>query len=140
MVRRASDVSDAEMEVLQTLWKAGPGTVRDVGERLGPAKSQWAYTTIQTLLGRLEAKGFVDTDRNGLAHVFRAIVTREQFLADRLRELADKICDGTTMPLVMALVDNQPFTKEEVAEFRRLLDEGARSDKKPKTGRWRNRT
>ncbi|HOZ46890.1 MAG TPA: BlaI/MecI/CopY family transcriptional regulator [Candidatus Hydrogenedentes bacterium] len=132
MVRKTGDVSDAEMEVLQTLWKEGPATVREVSERLGSGKNSWAYTTVQTLLGRLEAKGSVKSDKTGLAHVFSAAITRERFLSDRLLELADKVCDGTTMPLVMALVDKQRFTADEVAEFRRLLDEaaGAREGKK----------
>ena len=133
MVRKSGDVSDAEMEILQTLWKEGPATVREVSERLGPDKNRWAYTTVQTLLGRLEAKGSVKSDKTGLAHVFRAAITRERFLSDRLLELADKVCDGTTMPLVMALVDKQPFTADELAEFRRLLDEAARARAGKKT-------
>ena len=80
-----------------------------------------------------EAKGSVKSDKTGLAHVFRAAITRERFLSDRLLELADKVCDGTTMPLVMALVDKQAFTADELAEFRRLLDEAARTRAGKKT-------
>lgn len=127
MARKSGDVSDAEMEILQTLWKEGSATVREVSERLGPGKNRWAYTTVQTLLGRLEAKGCVKCDKRDLAHIFRAATTRERFLSDRLLELADKVCDGTTMPLVMALVGKQQFTADELAEFRRLLDETARA-------------
>jgi BlaI family transcriptional regulator, penicillinase repressor len=133
MVRKSDDVSDAEMEVLQTLWKEGPATVREVSDRLAPGKNRWAYTTVQTLLGRLEAKGCVKSDKKGLAHVFHAATTRDRFLSDRLLELADKVCDGTTMPLVMALVDKQRFSADELAEFRRLLDEAARSRASMKT-------
>ena len=125
-MRKSGDVSDAEMEVLQTLWKEGPATVREVSERLSPQNNRWAYTTVQTLLGRLEAKGFVKSDKTGVAHIFRAIRTREHFLSDRLLELADKVCDGTTLPLVLALVEKQQFTPEELAAFRRLLDEAER--------------
>ncbi len=136
-MRRTGDVSDAEMEVLQTLWKEGPATVREVGDRLDPQKSRWAYTTIQTLLGRLEAKGFVKSDKTGVAHVFRAARTREHFLSDRLLELADKVCDGTTLPLVLALVEKQQFTPEELAAFRQLLDEAEqpRGNKKSRPNR-----
>jgi predicted transcriptional regulator len=126
-MRKSSDVSGAEMEVLQTLWKDGPATVREVSERLGPDGSRWAYTTVQTLLGRLEAKGFIKSDKSGVAHVFRAVRTREHFLSDRLTELADKVCDGTTLPLVAALVDKHKFTPDELAEFRRMLDAAERS-------------
>lgn len=133
MVRKSGDVSNAEMEILQTLWKAGKATVREVSERLDAHKNRWAYTTIQTLLGRLETKGFIKSDKTGVAHVFRAVVTREKFLSDRLAELADKVCDGTTLPLVMALVDKQSFTADELAEFRRLLDEATPTHTNKKT-------
>jgi len=125
MVRRASDVSDAELDVLQTLWKEGAGTVREVIDRLGPQKKRWAYTTVQTLLGRLEAKGIVKSDKTGLAHVFEAAVTRQAFLSGRLADLADKVCEGTKTPLVQALVDEGKFTADQLAEFRRLLDDAA---------------
>ena len=133
MVRKSGDVSDAEMEILQTLWKEGKATVREVSERLDTHKNRWAYTTIQTLLGRLETKGFIKSDKKGVAHVFRAVVSRERFLSDRLAELADKVCDGTTLPLVMALVDKQSFTEDELAEFRRLIDEAAPTCNNKKT-------
>jgi predicted transcriptional regulator len=123
MARKASDASDAEMEVLRVLWRDGPATVRVVIERLGRDKNRWAYTTVQTLLGRLEAKGCVKCDKTGLAHVFRAASSRERFLSDQLTELADKVCDGTTLPLAAALVDKLRFTSAELVEFRRLLDE-----------------
>lgn len=135
MTRKSGGVSDAEMDILQVLWKEGPATVREVSERLGPDRSRWAYTTVQTLLGRLEAKGSVWCERAGLAHVFRAAITREEFLADRLSELADKVCDGTTMPLVMALVDRQRFSSEELDTFRRLLDEAASAQQETRNNR-----
>lgn len=125
MARKSGEVSDAEMEILQTLWNGGPATVREVSDRLGPEKNRWAYTTIQTMLGRLEAKGFVHCDKTGLAHVFRPAITRQRFLSNELAELANKVCDGMTMPLVRALVDRPRFTEDELAEFRRMLDEAA---------------
>lgn len=123
MAHARADISPAEMDVLRTLWDEGPGTVRDVGARLRPKKRKWAYTTIQTLLNRLEAKGYVKSDKKELAHVFRAVVSREHFLANRLRRLRDEVCDGTATPLVAALVRGHRFTPVELEELRRLLDE-----------------
>lgn len=117
------DVSEAEMELLQLLWETGPGTVRELDTRLAPKKKQWAYTTIQTLLNRLETKGYVKSDKSGLAHVFRATVTRETFLSRRLLELADELCGGETTPLVMALTEKRKFSKKEIEAFRKLIDQ-----------------
>jgi predicted transcriptional regulator len=121
-MRKNAEVSDAEMEVLRTLWEGGPGTVREVDARLQPLKRGWAYTTIQTLLNRLETKGYVKSDKRGLAHVFRAAVSRERFLSQRLQELSEEVCDGTATPLVMALVRGHRFTPAEIEQFRRLIE------------------
>ena len=124
MVRKLADVSDAEMDVLQALWHDGPGTVREVGSRLevGPGR-RWAYTTVQTLLNRLEAKGWVESNKGGLAHVYAAAVTREGFLAHSLRALSERLCDGEALPLAAALVKGHRFKPEEIDRFRRLIDE-----------------
>ena len=67
MAERPQPVSEAELEVLKALWERGPGTVRELREALGPQGRGWAYTTVQTLLQRLEAKGCVHSARGGAA-------------------------------------------------------------------------
>ena len=62
------------------------------------------------------------------ALVFRAIVSREQILREGLSDLADRVCDGTASPLVHALVQGSNFSPEDIARFRRLLDELERKE------------
>ena len=66
--KSSSATTEAELMVLKALWH-GPATVRELLQRLG---TDWAYTTVQTLAGRLVEKGQVRTDRKDLAHVFTA--------------------------------------------------------------------
>ena len=115
-------LSEAELEVLKALWDEGPAPVRRVNEVLTRRGRRWAYTTVLTLLQRLATKGWVSVDTSGSAHVFRASATREELLSDRLRDLADQVCEGTPAPLVLALVQGHQFTTEEIARFRQLLD------------------
>jgi predicted transcriptional regulator len=122
---RHASVSDAELEVLKALWERGPATVRDLRGHLGEQGRRWAYTTVQTLLDRLEAKGCVRRERGSGAHVFAAAVSREQLVGRHLRELADRLCDGTTSPLLLALVEGGRLSAEEIARLRRLLDEAS---------------
>jgi predicted transcriptional regulator len=119
---RRPAVSETELEILKVLWEHGPGTVREVNELLGARGRDWAYTTVLTLLHRLEAKGVVSSDKSGLAHVFRPAVTRKKLIRERLKNLANQFCAGTATPLVQALVEGQRFTAEEISHFRRLLD------------------
>lgn len=120
---RRSPVSDAELEVLKVLWAAGPATVRDVAAALKRRRRRLAYNTVLTLLSRLRDKGYVAADRREPAHLFRAVVTRDELLGSTLAALADRVCDGTASPLVLALVRGQRFSAEDIARFRRLLDE-----------------
>lgn len=128
-------VSDAELEVLKALWDLGAGTVRQVEALLRRRKRRWAYTTVLTLLSRLRDKGYVSSEKTEKAErgekggagasalVFRAIVTRDQVLREGLSELADRVCDGTASPLVHALVQGNKFSPEDIAHFRKLLDD-----------------
>jgi BlaI family penicillinase repressor len=122
MARRAP-VSDAELEVLKVLWAAGPATVRDVAAALRKQRRRLAYNTVLTLLSRLRDKGYVAADRRDTAHMFRAVVTRENLLGSTLTALADRICDGTASPLVLALVKGQHLSSAEIADLRKLLDD-----------------
>ena len=119
---RRLPVSDTELEVLKVLWTTGPATVRDVAAALRKQRRRLAYNTVLTLLSRLRDKGYVITDRRDTAHQFRAAVTREDLLGSSLAALAERVCDGTASPLVLALVKRQQFSAAEIEDFRRLLD------------------
>jgi predicted transcriptional regulator len=123
MDSREPSVSEAELEVLKVLWEHDSGTVREINTRLQSQGRRWAYTTVQTLLQRLEAKGFVHSDKSGSAHIYRAAVSREDLLSRRLRELADQFCDGTASPLIHALVGDNRLSAQEIQQLRRMLDE-----------------
>ena len=126
MDQRACSIGEAELEVLKVLWEHGPGTVRQINTHLQPRGHQWAYTTVQTMLHRLQNKGCVRSrrsDRTGAAHVFEPAVSRDRLLSQRLRDLADQWCDGTSSPLLLALVEGQQFTPDDIRHFRRLLDQ-----------------
>ena len=122
MARRVP-VSDSELEVLKVLWGQGPSTVRDVAAALRRQRRRLAYNTVLTLLSRLRDKGYAAADRREQAHQFRATVSREDLLGSSLAALADRVCDGTASPLMLALVKGQRFSTDEIAAFRRLLDE-----------------
>ena len=123
MAKGQPTVSDAELEVLKALWVDGPGTVRDVDARLRRRKRRWAYTTVQTLLNRLQNKGYVTSEKGSIPHVFEAALSRDGLVRRRLNQLVDDLCEGTATPLVAALMKGRRFTEEDIVQFRRLLDD-----------------
>ncbi len=121
-------ISETELEVLRALWEHGPGTVRDLDSLLRARRKRWAYTTVLTLLRRLCEKGYVKANKRGVAHVFRATISRERLVERRLADLASELCDGDTSPIVHALVKGRRFTSDEIQEFRELLDDLAEGE------------
>lgn len=127
-------ISETELTVLKVLWDRGFGTVREVQAVLQEQGRTWAYTTVQTLLNRLQGKRYAHCEKGGTAHIYRPAVTREQLLQNRLHALADAFCEGTASPLVLALVEGGRFTPEEIESFRRMLDQ-LEAEKPRKKGR-----
>src|SRR5262249_19373610 len=127
---RRPTISETELDILKVLWEHGPATVRAINDQLRSVGRRWAYTTVLTLLSRLEAKGYVTSDKSGLAHVFRPALTRQKLLRQRLKDLANQFCEGTSTPLVHALVESHRFTAEEIGQFRQLLDQLESKQKK----------
>jgi len=121
-------VSDAELEVLKVLWADGPATVRDVAAALKKQRRRLAYNTVLTLLSRLREKGFVEADRRDTAYVFRAVVSRDELVGSSLSALADRVCDGTASPLLLALVRDPRLSSADLAHLRQLLDKLQRED------------
>ena len=135
---RKAKLSETELDVLKVLWDIGAGTVREVNEVLARQGRRWAYTTVLTLLQRLQAKGFAASDASGLAHVFRPALSRDDLMSRQLSDLADELCDGAPAPLVLTLVERHRFSAEEIARLRRLLDD-AEARPEPPRGRRRGR-
>jgi BlaI family penicillinase repressor len=133
-------LSVSEREVLKVLWDHGSRTIREINEVLERQGRHWAYTTVATLLQRLVAKKFAASDPSAIPHVYRASVSRDELLDRRLKDAAEEFCDGRAAPLVLALVQGNQFSADEVARLRRLLDEAADRTGPPRPRPTRNST
>jgi predicted transcriptional regulator len=122
MSDRWNELGSAELEVLKTLWDNGPGTVRDVLNHLSQRGRRLAYTTVLTFLTRLEQKGFVTSNKSGLAYVYRAKVSRERVSRSRIRSLVQELYDGAAGALVMQLMQSERLTADELDELHKLLN------------------
>jgi len=123
MARTAQDVTDAELSILQTLWDIGPSPIRKLTATLYSNASVSQYATIQKLLERLEAKGYVERDRSANVHVFAATVNKDELIGRRLQSLAEKLCGGSMTPLLSHLLQSRPLSPEERSSLRALIDE-----------------
>jgi BlaI family transcriptional regulator, penicillinase repressor len=124
-------LTDAEFAVLEPLWQHGPQTIRQLTARIYPGQSVSDYATVQKLLERLERKRCVARNRAGLAHVFRAAVERELLIDQQLQEIADRLCDGSWVPMLSQLVRRVSLSKKDREQLRKLLES---AEKPPRSG------
>lgn len=130
MADREYELGSAEFEVLRALWDRGPSTVRQVMNHLHDRSRNVAYTTVLTFLTRLEQKGFVRSDKTGLAYIYRAKVSRAKVSRSRARKLLDQLYDGAAGPLVLQLVRTERLSAEEIDELHRIVGELDRKHKR----------
>src|SRR3984893_13247467 len=112
MMRRfPGDVTDTELAMLQVLWHNGRATRRQIADALYPGGEAAHYATVQKLMERLQDKGYVKHSRQRGVLVFTALVSRDELMNRRLREVADKLCGGALTALVMYLVRPETATR-----------------------------
>lgn len=91
-----------ELTCLQALWRLGEGTVHDV-RRLVSKERILAYTTVMTLLGRLEKRGCVTRRKPGRSYIYRPKLSRDALREHALKQLLDGFFDGSAEELLRYL-------------------------------------
>ncbi len=123
MARKAVNVPEYELAVLEVLWSRGSATIREITEEIYGEISTTAYATVQKLLERLEKKSCVRRDRRSFAHVFRAKIDRSDLIGQELESLAEKLCGGSLTPLLVHLAESTKLTGGQRKMLRKLIDE-----------------
>lgn len=134
MPRDAQDITEAEMALMRALWSRGASSIRQLAGSIygGEAAVDAAqYATVQKQLERLEAKGFVRRDRSLFVHVFHAQLGREELIGRRLKEMAEKLCDGSLAPILSHLARAPSLTSQERQALRQLIDAAPESSDSP---------
>ena len=117
-----------ELKIMETLWSKGPSSIRELVEAF-PKEERLAYTTVQTVVYRLEAKKAVRrTSKLGNAHVFEAVVSRASAQHRMIDDLV-ALFGGQRLPIVTHLIESGRLTPEEVREARKALRDLAKKDK-----------
>src|SRR5215217_5885258 len=109
-----------ELELLHALWKLGSGSIREIQESL-PKSERPEYTTVQTIVYRLEEKGAVRRTRKiGNAHIFEPLVTKQSALAALIEDFIGTL-GGSAEPLVAHLVETGKISSGELQQMEELI-------------------
>ena len=113
-------VTRFELQLLEKLWSLGPSSVREIQESL-PEPDRPAYTTVQTMIYRLEEKGAVSRVKKiGNAHVFKAVLTRKAVHRRLISDLLS-LFGGSAAPVMSHLVETGKLTLADVKELEKKL-------------------
>jgi BlaI family penicillinase repressor len=115
-----SKVTRFELELLEQMWKLGPASVREIQESL-PEKDRPAYTTVQTIIYRMEEKKAVRRVKKiGNAHIFEPLYTRKA-VYHRLIEDLLSLFGGSAEPVVAHLVESGKLTLADIRAIEKNL-------------------
>lgn len=120
-------LSKLELKVMDALWEVGPASVREIQEQFAEPDRP-AYTTVQTVLYRLEAKEAVRrTKKIGNAHIFEAVFSRKAVHRRVIDDLLG-LFGGRAQPLVSHLIESGQLTIDDIDEARKTLRELSRKE------------
>jgi len=111
-----------ELQIMTVVWDKGSATVHDVKEALSRGRKP-AYSTILTMMRKLEVKGYLEHDVADRTYVYRATISRQAARHGMLGDLLNRVFEGSPSQLVSSLVEQNHVTEDELREIRKLIAE-----------------
>lgn len=122
--RQSETLTEAELRIMEVLWRKGSGTVQQVVDWL---TVPLAYNSVLTTIRILEKKNYLRHVKDGRAHIFHPVVKREEATRSEIRHLVGRFFRNSHEALVLNILQNGEIDAEDMQRLRALLD---RSDQK----------
>lgn len=114
-------ISDAEFEVMNVIWKYAPISTNDIVERLSKNKV-WKPKTIQTMLFRLEKKGVITHEKDSRVFVYSPLISKETYLEAEGNTFVNRFFDGALSQMVVSYLDRNELSTEDINQLQAILD------------------
>ncbi len=118
-------LGDLQLRIMKVLWAGGEATVADVHKALGP-ESDLAYTTVATMLRKMEARGLVRHRLEARSFVYRAEVAEEAVSQGMADHLLERLFEGSLADMVRHLLSTREVSRTELSKLERLIAEQKR--------------
>ena len=115
-------LGDLQLKIMKVLWERQEATVSEVVEALG-RDSNLAYTTIATMLRKMEARGLAAHRVEGRRFLYRAIVAADAVTRSMADHLLDRLFEGSLADMVNHLLTTREISREELRQLERLIAE-----------------
>jgi BlaI family penicillinase repressor len=119
---KSETLTPQELEIMKRVWLHGRATVRDIYDRLRRRRTI-AYTTVQTMMNILEAKGHLRKQPGEKAQIYVPVRSQHAVVKSMVREFVDRVFDGSARPLLLHLAKEKGLTHRERRMLQKLLDE-----------------
>ena len=119
---RIQELTSAELEIMQVLWRIGAGVVRDILEELVAPKP--AYNTVSTIVRILEKKGFVGHKAYGKTHEYYPLVTKDDYARRYMDQVLSSFFGGSVSRLVSFFSEHKAISVEETDAILKMLRNG----------------
>ena len=123
------NLGELQRKVLEVVWERGEASVHDVRNRLGRRK-KLAYTTVLTVMQKLEKAGWLAHRNEGKSYIYRPAVSREQAGAGSVRRFLTHVFEGDAVAMFQHLIRESDLSDKDLGELRRMIEE-KRKEKKP---------
>ena len=118
----SSPLTDAQREIMEVVWERGEATVTEVRDALAQQR-ELARNTVQTMIVRLEEKGWLKHREQGRTFVYSANRPRAVSLGAKVTQMIDRLFAGSPEEMVTALIEYRGLTSGEAVRIRKMIDE-----------------
>jgi BlaI family penicillinase repressor len=122
MKTKKTQISAAESQVMEALWRGGPLTPEEIIAATAKA-NDWGTGTVRTLIARLLRKGFIAGARQEDGYVYKPLISRADYVGSETQLLLDRLFGGEVAPLVAHFVSAQKLTTADIRKLKKLIRE-----------------
>ena len=116
-----------ELQIMNVVWEKGKATVHDVKDTLSRGRKP-AYSTILTMMRKLEVKGYLEHDVDDRTYVYRPAISQKVVRHGILGDIVDRLFEGSPSLLLNSLVEQKHISKKELREIQRLIKERVKDE------------
>src|SRR2546423_14882172 len=120
--RKIYRLGDLQLRIMQALWEREEATISEVLEAL-PKSPGLAYTTIATMLRKMEARGLVTHRAEGRSFIYSPKVGSEEVSRSMADHLVERLFEGSLTEAVSHLLSTREVSREELVKLERLIAE-----------------
>jgi predicted transcriptional regulator len=117
--KQSATLTEAELRIMDVLWRKGSGTVQQVLDRL---PDTLAYNSVLTTIRTLEKKGQVKHVKDGRAHVYEPVIGRQEATRSEIRHLVGRFFRNSHEALVLNILQDEAIDADKLKRLREMLD------------------